>query len=217
MPQLYMVKFDCTKCGFILGPYFQNQEKEVNPGTCPECQSQGPFAINQEQTLYKNYQRLVLQESPGKVSAGRLPRAKDVILTGDLCDTCKPGDEIEITGVYSNQFDISLNTKQGFPVFTTVIIANHVLRNDARSEAERLTDEDIKAIMALSKDPNIGERIIASIAPSVYGHEDIKRAIALSLFGGVQKNPGDKHKVRLSQCLSFIFYPCNGLFTCIRF
>jgi len=196
MPQLYMVKFDCTKCGFILGPYFQNQEKEVNPGTCPECQSQGPFAINQEQTLYKNYQRLVLQESPGKVSAGRLPRAKDVILTGDLCDTCKPGDEIEITGVYSNQFDISLNTKQGFPVFTTVIIANHVLRNDAKSEAERLTDEDIKTIMALSKDPNIGERIIASIAPSVYGHEDIKRAIALSLFGGVQKNPGDKHKVR---------------------
>jgi len=196
LPQLHMVKFDCTKCGFILGPYFQNQEKEVNPGTCPECQSQGPFAINQEQTIYKNYQRLVLQESPGKVSAGRLPRSKDVILTGDLCDKCKPGDEIEITGVYSNQFDISLNTKQGFPVFTTVIVANHVLRNDAKSEAERLTDEDIKTIVALSKDPNIGERIIASIAPSVYGHDDIKRALALSLFGGVQKNPGEKHKVR---------------------
>ena len=41
---------------------------------------------------------------------------------GDLCDTCKPGDEIELTGIYSNQYDVSLNTKQGFPVFTTVII-----------------------------------------------------------------------------------------------
>jgi len=38
------------------------------------------------------------QEAPGKISAGRLPRSKDSILTGDLCDRCKPGDEIEITG-----------------------------------------------------------------------------------------------------------------------
>lgn len=196
LPQLYMVKFDCTKCGFILGPFYQNQEKEVNPGTCPECQSQGPFAINQEQTIYKNYQRLVLQEAPGKVSAGRLPRSKDVIVTGDLCDRCKPGDEIEITGVYSNQYDSSLNTKQGFPVFTTVLIANNLLKNDEKAEADRMTDEDIKTVVALSKDENIGERIIASIAPSVYGHDDIKRALALSLFGGVPKDAGEKHKVR---------------------
>merc|ERR1711970_876492 len=59
-----------------------------------------------------------------------------------------------------------------------------------------MTDDDIKAITQLSKDERIGERIIASIAPSVFGHDDIKRAIALSLFGGVSKNPGDKHKVR---------------------
>ena len=41
---------------------------------------------------------MVFQEAPGKISAGRLPRSKDSILTGDLCDRCKPGDEIEITG-----------------------------------------------------------------------------------------------------------------------
>merc|ERR1712025_1096433 len=61
---------------------------------------------------------------------------------------------------------------------------------------DRMTDDDIKAITQLSKDERIGERIIASIAPSVFGHEDIKRALALSLFGGVSKNPQDKHKVR---------------------
>ena len=48
--------------------------------------SSGPFEINQEQTLYKNYQRITLQESPGKVTAGRLPRSKDALLFGDLCD-----------------------------------------------------------------------------------------------------------------------------------
>ena len=70
------------------------------------------------------------------------------------------------------------------------------LRNDERSEADRMTDEDRKLIHQLAKDETIGERIIASIAPSVYGHDNIKRALALSLFGGVTKNPGDKHKVR---------------------
>ena len=59
-----------------------------------------------------------------------------------------------------------------------------------------MTDDDIKAITQLSKDERIGERIIASIAPSVFGHDDIKRALALSLFGGVSKNPQEKHKVR---------------------
>lgn len=33
-------------------------------------------------------------------------------------------------------------------------------------------------------------QIIASIAPSIYGHDDIKRAIAMALFGGEPKNPG---------------------------
>ena len=51
-----------------------------------------------EQTLYQNYQRITIQEAPGKVVVGRLPRAKDAILLGDLCDTAKPGDEIELTG-----------------------------------------------------------------------------------------------------------------------
>ena len=46
------------------------------------------------QTIYQNFQKIKIQESPSKVAAGRLPRYKDVILTGDLVDSCKPGDEI---------------------------------------------------------------------------------------------------------------------------
>lgn len=49
LPQLGMVKYDCNKCSFVLGPFFQNQNQEVKPGSCPECQSLGPFEINMEQ------------------------------------------------------------------------------------------------------------------------------------------------------------------------
>merc|ERR1719507_667835 len=196
LPQLSMIKYDCVKCGYVVGPFYQSQNEETKPGTCPECQSLGPFEINQEHTLYKNYQRITIQESPGKVSAGRLPRSKDAILMGDLCDVCKPGDEIELTGVYTHNYESSLNTKHGFPVFATVIMANHIVVQDDRNAAKHLTDDDIKAINALSKDERIGERIIASVAPSIYGHDDIKRALALALFGGQPKDKQQKHRVR---------------------
>ncbi|KAF3828846.1 hypothetical protein GH733_003110 [Mirounga leonina] len=170
LPQLSMVKYNCNKCNFVLGPFCQSQNQEVKPGSCPECQSAGPFEVNMEETIYQNYQRIRIQESPGKVAAGRLPRSKDAILLADLVDSCKPGDEIELTGIYHNNYDGSLNTANGFPVFATVILANHVAKKD--------------------------NKIFASIAPSIYGHEDIKRGLALALFGGEPKNPGGKHKVR---------------------
>ena len=167
LPQLYRVKLDCTKCGYVLGLFYESQNEELKAATCPKCLSLGPFEVNQTGTLYKNYQRINIQEAPGQVTAGRLPRSQGALLMGDLCDTCRPGknnlnllvffiysfiilgDKIELIGVYSNSYDISLNTKNDFPVFTTIIIANHIVRNDQKSEADRMTDDNIKAITAV--------------------------------------------------------------------
>uniref|UniRef100_A0A803PMW9 DNA replication licensing factor MCM2 n=1 Tax=Cannabis sativa TaxID=3483 RepID=A0A803PMW9_CANSA len=195
-PQLQQVKYDCNKCGTILGPFFQNSYSEVKVGSCPECQSKGPFTINIEQTIYRNYQKLTLQESPGIVPAGRLPRYKEVILLNDLIDCARPGEEIEVTGIYTNNFDLSLNTKNGFPVFATVVEANYVTKKQDLFSAYKLTQEDKKEIEKLAKDPRIGERIVKSIAPSIYGHEDIKTALALAMFGGQEKNVEGKHRLR---------------------
>lgn len=59
-----------------------------------------------------------------------------------------------------------------------------------------MTEEDQREIRKLSEDPLIGLRIIRSIAPSIYGHHDIKTAIALSLFAGQPKNVQGKHPIR---------------------
>lgn len=188
-PQLILTKYDCGNCGFVLGPYSQeNTTKEIRPQLCSQCQSPGPFHLNIEQTVYRNYQKVTLQESPGSVPPGRLPRSKEVILLNDLVDIVRPGDEIEVTGIYKNKFDYGLNTKQGFPVFRTIIEANYVFRRDNLYDNFHLTEEDEKAIRQLAKDDRIGEKIIESIAPSIFGHKDIKYAIALAIFGGEQKN-----------------------------
>lgn len=59
LPQLKMIKYDCQKCGFILGPFYQKQDQEVKPGTCPECQSSGPFEINMEQVFITSYEVVI--------------------------------------------------------------------------------------------------------------------------------------------------------------
>lgn len=195
-PQLKYIRFNCSKCNIVLGPFTQNSNEEVKISFCHNCQSRGPFTLNSEKTQYRNYQKITLQESPGTVPAGRLPRQREVILLWDLIDKAKPGEEIEITGVYRNNYDAQLNNRNGFPVFATCLEANHVVKSHDQLAGFRLTEEDERQIRALSKDPQIIEKIVGSIAPSIYGHTDIKTAVALSMFGGVAKRRAGEHNIR---------------------
>lgn len=197
-PQMVVVKFDCSKCGSIVGPLVLNTlgNNIPKPSSCPQCQSKGPFSINQSQTLHRNYQKITLQESPGSVPPGRIPRSKEIIVLNDLIDAARPGEEVEVTGVYTHSYDAGLNKKQGFPVFATVIYANHICKIADKLSSFSLTEEDRKQIAALSKEPDLHQKIINSIAPSIYGHEDIKLAVALALFGGQSKDIKGKHRVR---------------------
>ena len=87
----------------------------------------------------------------------------------DLVDNARPGDEVEITGIYINRFDYFANVKHGFPVFSTIIEANYI-RRFGDEEIVELTDEDKQAIRDLVKQSNVAKRIVNSIAPSIYGH-----------------------------------------------
>lgn len=179
--QYSIVKFTCTKCQATFGPFIG---KDVKPTSCFECQGSGPFIINTSETIYKDFQKITVQEIPGSVPSGSLPRSKDVLLYFDLIDSCKPGDEVDITGVYKNNFSLSLNIKNGFPVFSTMIEASSISKKITKLE---MTDEDIKEIKELSKNPNIIDILIDNVAPSIYGHRDIKTSILLSMVGGQAK------------------------------
>lgn len=184
-----IVKFTCTKCKATFGPFIG---KDIKPTSCFECQGKGPFVVNNLETIYKDFQKITVQEIPGTVPPGSLPRSKEVLLYYDLIDSCRPGDEVDVVGIYQNNFSLSLNIKNGFPVFSTVIDGISLKKKMSVLE---MTEEDIKEIKELGKNPNIVDILVESTAPSIYGHKDIKTAILIAMVGGQPKEK-DGMKIR---------------------
>ena len=75
LPQLSMVKYNCNKCGFVLGPFCQSQNQEVKPGSCPECQSAGPFEVNMEEVSMR---QALQRGGPGASVCGSYPGVSQV-------------------------------------------------------------------------------------------------------------------------------------------
>eukprot|EP00747_Dinoflagellata_sp_TGD_P157651 gnl/TRDRNA2_/TRDRNA2_177755_c3_seq2.p1 gnl/TRDRNA2_/TRDRNA2_177755_c3~~gnl/TRDRNA2_/TRDRNA2_177755_c3_seq2.p1 ORF type:complete len:753 (-),score=-12.39 gnl/TRDRNA2_/TRDRNA2_177755_c3_seq2:528-2786(-) len=194
-PQLLITTFLCGKCGYKIGPFAQKTvEAETKPISCPNCQSRSTFILNDQETLFRNYQKMSLQETPNHVTAGRLPITKQVILLNDLIDSARPGEEVDVTGIFLNCHDSYLNLKNGFPIFNTVIEANFLQRRNLYS-LRNITDEDYRKLHKLSSFPDIDERIAFSIAPFIFGQSNVKMAITLALFGGLEKFDG-QHRIR---------------------
>lgn len=139
-------------------------------------------------STYRDHQKISVQEMPELAPAGQLPRSVDVILDDDLVDLTKPGDRIQIVGVYRALGGANNNGLQ----FKTVVLANSVYPLHARSTGvasqEKLTDQDVRNINKLAKDKKIFEILSSSLAPSIYGFDYIKKAVLLMLLGGIEKN-----------------------------
>lgn len=160
------------------------------PTVCPKCGKPGQFKLIPEKTKLVDWQKAVIQERPEEVPSGQLPRQLEIILEDDLVDSARPGDRVKVTGILEIKQDsqIKRGTKAVFDIYMKV---NSIEVSQKVLDEVTISEEDEKRIKELAKDPWIRERIIASIAPSIYGHWEIKEALALALFGGVPKNQPD--------------------------
>ncbi|RXG57724.1 Maternal DNA replication licensing factor mcm3 [Armadillidium vulgare] len=135
---------------------------------------------------YKDHQTLSIQEMPEKAPAGQLPRSVDVILDNDLVNKCKPGDRVQIVGIYR-----CLPNKQGSftsGTFKTILLANNVILT-SKEISPNIYSEDVKMCKNFSKQKKIDVfNVLAnSLAPSIHGKEYIKKALLCMLLGGVEK------------------------------
>lgn len=139
---------------------------------------------------YRDHQTISIQEMPERAPAGQLPRGVDVILDDDLVDKVKPGDRIQLVGIYRTLGN--RNTNHSSALFKTIILANNVVLLSSKSgggvATATITDTDLRNINKVSKSRNLFELLSQSLAPSIYGHDYIKKAILLMLLGGMEKN-----------------------------
>ena len=193
--QLKKIYYVC-RCGDRKGPIYQTDDKIVQLGACHNCKSKGPYVIDRENVEYRNHQRIIVQEVPSKVPPGRVARQKSVIVLGDNIDSVRPGDQIQVTGFFLSKFDFTMTSKHGFPIFSTFVEANNIVKLDAVDDMD-IVQENLKKehIIELSKYSNVSEIIFNSIAPNIHGHSHIKKAVAMALFGGtpVEQN---SHRIR---------------------
>ncbi|GBE78416.1 DNA replication licensing factor mcm3 [Sparassis crispa] len=142
--------------------------------------------------IFRDHQRISIQEMPERAPAGQLPRSTDVILDDDLVDKCKPGDRIQLVGVYRSVGGGASGA------FKTLILANNINLLSSKIGGgiaqTALTDSDIRMINQMSKRSNIYELLSQSLAPSIYDNDHIKSAVLLLLLGGGEKNlPNGTH------------------------
>jgi len=135
---------------------------------------------------YKDHQTMAVQEMPEKAPAGQLPRSVDIIVDNDLVDKAKPGDRVQIIGSYR-----CMPGKQGGYTtgsFRTVLIANNVVLL-SKEVTPNITGDDVLKCKKFAKQKGqVFELLAKSLAPSIHGHEYVKKALLCQLLGGVEKN-----------------------------
>jgi len=190
-PRVTNARFECPACGTILS-VLQIDEKFREPSRC-SCGRRGGFKELSKEMV--DAQRIVIEESPDALSGGEQPKRMQVFLKEDLVDPrmeerTTPGSKVLVIGVLK---EVPLPAKTGgiLTRFDLAIEANNVIPLEESYEDIKINEDEEQEIKELAADPKIYEKLIASIAPSVWGYPEIKQALALQLFGGVQKKRSD--------------------------
>ena len=195
-PQVVNSKFECPSCGTIIS-VLQIEKKFREPSRC-SCGRRGGFKVISKDMV--DTQRLVIEEAPESLMGGEQPKRMNVFLKEDLVEPkmeekTTPGSRVKTIGVLK-EVPVPLQTGGLSTRFELAVEANNVIPMEETFEDLNITDEDEKQILELSQDPKVFEKLTKSIAPSVWGHDEIKKSLILQLFGGVQKTHTDGQKSR---------------------
>ncbi|MGC8547396.1 MAG: minichromosome maintenance protein MCM [Candidatus Micrarchaeia archaeon] len=180
MPKVHVGVFKCNVCGTVVKIDMDRQEA---PEICPQCHHKSLKQVTEE-SEFINLQRLEVQDPLEKLK-GNVPNwHMEIWLQDDLVNSVLPGDRADITGILRIRPRITRTGKQDKSVFTMFLEAVSVNPKQKEFAELEITPEEEQKIKELAKDPLIFDKLAKSIAPSIYGYDEIKKAITLQLFGG---------------------------------
>ncbi|MHA2083163.1 MAG: minichromosome maintenance protein MCM [Candidatus Thorarchaeota archaeon] len=214
-PLLVEAVFRCRICGEEI-PQTQEDGRYTEPALCTVCGKKTSMRLLPEKSQFRDWQKVRIQESPEELPPGQMPRSVDVILEGDIVDISRPGDLVKVTGILRTTPDF---TRRGgkLATFNVFIEASGVEIAEKEYGQLEISEEDEKRIRELAEDQYVHERIFASIAPAIQGHDSIKESIALLLFGGVGKTLPDGTRLRGRSNILMIGDPGTGKSQILKF
>ena len=219
-PFCHVATYTCDVCGSEVYQPLHHQREFMPQRICPVCTSQSGGGGNNQTTTsnahpslqlqtrgskFVKFQELKVQELPSQVPMGHVPRSLSVYCRGELTRQANPGDVVTVDGVFLPQrvAEGGFRAMKAGLMATLYVEAQHLLvhkKSLDESLLDSLSDEEAARLdaaitrVANSLDP-IGI-LSQSIAPEIFGHEDIKRALLLQLTSGVCRKLKDGMKIR---------------------
>ena len=205
-PQIRDAVFECVACR----TKFHEPQDEASlvfrePLECPESQggcgkTQGRtrFRLVAEESTYVDAQRIEIQEHPETLRHGAHPQGMTVLLTEDLTGKVLPGNRIVLNGVLKS-FQRASASRQGIvrnTTFDVMLLGTSFESKEREYDEIEISPEETAVIESFRGDPTVVDKIVMSLAPTIKGMEEEKEAIALQLFGGVEKRHSDGVRVR---------------------
>ena len=190
-PQVVNARFECPSCGTVIS-VLQIEKKFREPSRC-SCGRKGQFRLLSKTMV--DAQRLVIEESPESLTGGEQPRRINVFLKEDLVEPnmeerTTPGSKVRILGILK-EVPVPLPSGAISTRFDLAIEANNLIALETTYEELDISEEDERQIQELAEDPEVFRKLRESIAPSIWGYEEIKEALVLQMFAGVRKTSED--------------------------
>ena len=169
----------------------------------------GTFRFNSDLSEYCDQQIMKLQEAPELIPTGEMPRSMTLTVDRCLTDKCTPGNRVKIVGILSIMGGAGQSVNSAKPVKASIqrnyirVLGLQSMNNEGDAAGSfmgfampNISEEDVEKFEVMKRDPEIYDKIGRSIAPAIFGHPDIKKAIACLLFGGCPKKLPDGMRLR---------------------
>lgn len=194
-PRLTRALYRCAKCDAeVWMPQDGMIQKEPLLCTSEGCNKSAPhFILDDRSSEYTDTQKVEIQENPEGLRGGAQPERMSGYIEDDLAGQVSPGNRITLNGILRSVQKLERDKTTIFEVFMDVLSVES--EQSDFSEVD-ITEEDEKEILEMSRDPEILRKIVRSIAPTIYGMEYEKEAVALQLFGGSHKIMDDGSSIR---------------------
>lgn len=187
-PRIIEAAYRCSACGDITYIKLDEFESLTEPLRCENCdapRTKVKFTYIEEYSKFIDSQKVFLQENPEDLKGGEQPQKIMCYLEDDVTGEIFPGDRIVINAIVKARREKS--SSQEYSLYLKVVS----VEKEKTVEEIQLTEDDIKQIESLSRDPHIIDKLKSIIAPVIYGHDIIKEALVLQMFGGIKKNIGE--------------------------